>query len=101
MARINWRWAADIQVGVIDYAVPTGQDPVVVASTGNVTIYDNAATAWAGNYNYVTETAVGDAGFGHEIDVIGGANVSVTTNTAEVSIGGAALNAAGTCGSGG
>ena len=55
----------------------TGLNDVVSAVTGAVTIVDHAVAAW-------TNTT----GTGQTIDVIGGTNVSVTTNTASVYVGG-------------
>ena len=59
----------------------TGLDDVVSAVTGAVTIVDHAAATW-------TNTT----GAGQTIEVIGGASVSVTTNTASVYIGGSATD---------
>lgn len=78
--------ALDVNVGGIE-------DGVVLAPTGNVSIYDNASTTWAGAWNHVTHTQEGLAGIGHQIEVIGGDNINVTTNTASVFVGDTELNA--------
>jgi hypothetical protein len=82
--------AADILVGEVQYVNPVTGLPVAIGPTGNVTIYDNAAVTWAGSYGTDAsgnDIYVGTAGIGHTIEVLDGANISITTNTASVEVG--------------
>ncbi|WP_443678653.1 beta strand repeat-containing protein, partial [Paraburkholderia unamae] len=62
----------------------------VYAPTGNVTVNVNEAKAYA--KDYLTGVT---SGYQSNVSVLGGANVSVTTNAGNVTIGGIAVDAAG------
>lgn len=81
----------DATVSVAGAAVNVGSlmegSNTVYAPSGNITVTDTAAVAYA--KNPVTGATSGSF---NAVNVIGGKNVSVTTNTGSVSIGGTQLN---------
>jgi hypothetical protein len=73
--------SADVTIGAI------GPNEQVYAPTGNVTVSVNEATA----YQYDTATGI-TTSYESDVSILGGANVSVTTNAGNVTIGGDDLN---------
>lgn len=73
--------SGDVTIGAI------GGNEQVYAPTGNVTVSVNEATA----YQYDTATTV-TTGYESDVSILGGANVSVTTNAGDVTVGGDAVN---------